>query len=587
MEIIMDKFKSFLASKWHIIVMVVLVIVISYPALFMVMAKGHDLNFHLMRGEGIRQDISLRNFPVRMQSNWIDGYGYPVSILYGDIFLYLFAFFRMCQFALMPAFRLFIVCVNTATVIIAYNSFKTIFEKKETALVSTILYATAPYRLVDEYVRSAVGETLTIVFLPAVVACICVIYREEEAKTRRKASLILSLVITSIICAHTLTTSMLGVVIVPGFLAGLFLFDKKGDRLKRFWNMVTAAIVTAFLAAFFLVPFMDFYLNAGIEFALDNGMNIQGEGLTLWEMFNFYGNPFGGDGSDIQKSPGIVLMTVLICAVIFIIVSTIKKRYVKDQRRIVFETVFAIVLMFMTSCVFPWNFIEYNVPLGGVLTAIEFPMRYMAFALVFLAMLAGDMFNVLTDTIKEKCEVVRAKKIIVAIVSVAAIFCICNMINVCVHTVSYGKKALFMEVEDLGRWDYYALDFQLKNTDVKTPNLGIKQEGLLSMEVVSRDSNDWMIACVSGPDYGWIQLPMFNYPYYYAVDVEDPSKVFEIHEGANRTVGVLLPASYSGILHVYWREPMLWRIMELISAVTFLGILTLLFYDRIRKRIMK
>ena len=69
----MDKVRTFVRKEWHILVMIALIVIVSYPALFMVMAKGHDLDFHLMRAEGIRQDLSWSQIPVRMQSNWIDG----------------------------------------------------------------------------------------------------------------------------------------------------------------------------------------------------------------------------------------------------------------------------------------------------------------------------------------------------------------------------------------------------------------------------------------------------------------------------------------------------------------------------------
>lgn len=47
-----------------------------------------DLRVHLMRIEGIADQLRLGHVPVRMQSVWLDGYGYPISIYYGDIFLY-------------------------------------------------------------------------------------------------------------------------------------------------------------------------------------------------------------------------------------------------------------------------------------------------------------------------------------------------------------------------------------------------------------------------------------------------------------------------------------------------------------------
>ena len=53
-----------------------------------VATTGHDLIFHLYRIEGIAQGLIEGQFPVRMQTVQAAGYGYPVSIMYGDIFLY-------------------------------------------------------------------------------------------------------------------------------------------------------------------------------------------------------------------------------------------------------------------------------------------------------------------------------------------------------------------------------------------------------------------------------------------------------------------------------------------------------------------
>lgn len=51
-----------------------------------VATTGHDLIFHLYRIEGIAQGLIEGQFPVRMQTVQAAGYGYPVSIMYGDIF---------------------------------------------------------------------------------------------------------------------------------------------------------------------------------------------------------------------------------------------------------------------------------------------------------------------------------------------------------------------------------------------------------------------------------------------------------------------------------------------------------------------
>ncbi|MBR6159604.1 MAG: hypothetical protein IKQ40_04820 [Lachnospiraceae bacterium] len=556
-------------NKWLcVLLLIAAVIATSWPVLFMEVAKGHDLEVHLMRIEGILSDASWRNLPVRIQSKWLDGYGYPVSVLYGDLFLYVGAIFRKLGFPIITAYRLFVVCINTATITIAYLSFRTYFKNRMISTLSAILYACAAYRLVDEYVRSAVGETLTIVFLPAVAASVCMIFTKEDRAGRIKAAFLLALTLTAVTCSHTLTTSMLAVVLPPVCLAGLFVFCDKGKRLVRITDFVTAAVSFVLMSAFFIVPFLDYYLTVDIAFASDEKMSIQKHGVRLRHLFDFFSDPFKTADGDIQKTPGLILMAVLVCAVIYVIVSLTRKVYFEKHRRIVFELCVSLVIIFMSSHIFPWDFIENNMPLGNILTAIEFPMRYLAFAILLLSLLAGDLIY---GFIKSRTGKEDANRILAAICCVVCVLCIFNVVHLCIYNRTFEKKARFMQEEDLGRWEYYAMDFQLKNTTVNDLDPGIKYEGLLDMEVLSRNSNDFLIRIDAGPEYGWVQLPVFNYKYYYACDLEDPSQVFEIHEGANRTVGVLLPGSYSGILHVYWREPALWIMAKIISLITFAG----------------
>ncbi len=57
----------------------------SLPVLIKRISRGHDLLFHFMRIEGLAEETRLNSFPVRLFSLWMDGYGYPISIYYGDL----------------------------------------------------------------------------------------------------------------------------------------------------------------------------------------------------------------------------------------------------------------------------------------------------------------------------------------------------------------------------------------------------------------------------------------------------------------------------------------------------------------------
>ncbi len=566
-----------LKRKWHIFALIILTVLISYPAMFMDIALGHDLNFHLFRIEGLLNDASFSNFPVRIQSDWLDGYGYPVSILYGDLFMYVGALYRKLGFSVINSYRLFIVTVNAATVAISYNSFRIIFKNKTLGVLSAVLYTTAAYRLVDEYVRCAIGETLTIVFLPAVALSVYLIFTSPDRHSRFRASLILAFTISAITCAHTLTTSMLAFILIPVCIAGLFIFCEKGDRLVRFFSFAEAAIITVLLTAFFTVPLADYYLTSDIDFASSGDMSIQLFGLNFADLFAFFVNPFFFDINEIkiQKTPGIALMLVFICAIVYIAVSLVKRRRFSHHRRIIFETVCTLILLVMTMQIFPWNYIEYNVPLGKILTSIEYPMRYLAFAILFMSLLAGDLLEGLYEAAAGSG--IKTKKLVITSTSVLiCLFGVFNVANLCVYNSQYKYKAYYETQEDLGRWEYYAMDFLLDHTTINDLPLEIKTEGMVSFDMLSREHNDFLLSVTTGPEYGWIELPVFNYKYFYAHDVSDPEKVFEIHEGMNRTVGVLLPGNYSGIVHVYMKEPLWWRIANYTSLISFIACLSYL-----------
>ena len=196
--------------KRYLLVILGITFIASIPV-FYTGLDGHDLIFHLMRIEGIARELSYGNFPVRISSAWMAEYGYPVSIYYGDVLLYIPAAFRMLGFTIDQAYKIFVLVMNFTGVVIAEQCFKRIFRRESTALLLTLVYVTASYRLVDVYIRTAVGEYCSLMFLPVIALAVYNIYCGQKNNTVNKNirnALILALGMTGIITAHVLSAEM-------------------------------------------------------------------------------------------------------------------------------------------------------------------------------------------------------------------------------------------------------------------------------------------------------------------------------------------------------------------------------------------
>ena len=80
------------------------------------------------------------------------------------------------------------------------------------------------------------------------------------------------------------------------------------------------------------------------------------------------------------------------------------------------------------------------------------------------------------------------------------------------------------------------------------------------------------ITCSTDQRDAYIEVPTFYYPGYVAVD--DSGKNYKlIRSDNNNRIRVELPEGFSGTIHVSYKEPLYFRICEVISLLAFIGLL--------------
>ena len=349
---------------------------------------GQDLGFHLMRIEGIAEGLENGVFPVKMQGLWMEGYGYPVSVYYGDFLLYIPALLRLCGVPVVAAYKIFVALVNLGTGLLALYSFRKIFGDDRVALVCAAAYLTAGYRLLNLYVRAAAGEYCAMMFLPLLAAAVWEIYRGKPAGIRERFSMatLLALALSGLIGTHLLTTEMAGVVLL---IVGLIFWKRTFSR-EVFPTLALACGETALLNLYFLVPFLDYYLHVPVYLnrVMEGVKQIQEDGASLFQLLAFWASPFqrGDASTHLIATPGPLLLAVPVVGLILLF-----------RRKLTRQTLLfwlgSLGLLLVSTCYFPWDFLAESSRVGQFLAQVQFPWRYVGPAALFLTLTLGSLFT--------------------------------------------------------------------------------------------------------------------------------------------------------------------------------------------------
>lgn len=551
---------AFRRHKNTLLLLVGIALLPSLPLLVQGIHSGHDVAFHLMRIEGIAQELQRGVFPVRLSSLWMDGYGYPVSIYYGDFLLYLPALLRLAGIPLVASYKWYIFCINLLTAVLAYVCFSRMGQKRWVALAACAAYVCAPYRMVNIYVRGAVGEYSAVTFLPVVALGVYQIYTADLSRRKElcRAALILALGMTGVLCTHLLSAEMAAIVIALVCL----LLARRTFRLRRILAYLLAVGETVLFSLFFLVPFLDYYANVSVRINTtleQSTQKIQYGGAYLGQYFSFFQNPIGQSSSDVaqrmQMTPGLVLMAALLLAVILWVNG-------KASRRLRLYTVLACLMLWLSSDLFPWDFLAAHSRLGNFLAQVQFPWRYLSFAILFLCLLLGEALAQLPAWSPAAARALSPA----AVLAVGAVMPLFFLSAYC----NNASLFLYYDTAELNTYSVSMGEYIREGTDEWYLSTDIQSTHVETAALLARDGTAMDLYCVTGDTAGTVELPLFHYKGYCAYD--DSGNTYEIFDGTNNVVAFQLPAHFDGNIHVRFRSPWYWRISEAVSLVSLLAL---------------
>lgn len=535
---------------------------------------GHDLKFHLTRIEGIATELSYGHFPVRISSVWMAEHGYPVSVYYGDVLLYIPAVLRLFGFNIDQAYKAFVLLLNAGGVLIAEVCFGKIFQKRSTSLLLTLVYMTASYRLVDVYIRTAVGEYCALIFLPLIALAAYNIYAEKENDTWKKNlknATILAFGMTGILTAHTLSAEMAAFALLLVVFA--FLWKKRIFATVRTYGI--AVLETLLFSAGFLVPFLDYYMNVPVEITDtvtgEAARTIQEKGANIGDFFAFFSDPFG-DWYTALFNPGLVLMLALAAGIALWAMK-------KAGKEIKILTVLSGLMLFMATNVFPWNSLAHDLKPFDLLAQVQFPWRYVGFAIIFLTILLGMVL--------ERTDIEKVLK-----VSKQMVIGVCAVISIGMTFVFTGyyadnlERNVYYDTANIGTWAVMGEEYLRSGTHIENLDGKIHMDGGTEYaELVTRKGCELDVSCKTGAEEGTVILPVLNYKGYQVTD--EKGNEYEISDSEENLITVTLPAQFEGTIFLRFEEPVSWTASFAVSAVSLLGTAVFLSAGKIRQYIQK
>lgn len=356
----MEKLKNFLTKYWWLVT--ILLLIPACWALFVPGFYGASDDIHIAWLYELHRVILMGKIPPRFVPDLSFAFGYPLFNFVFPLPFYLAEILHLLGFNLVDSIKGLFFLSIPLSFLFMYLLLRQ-FISRSLSLAGAMLYIYAPYRAVDLYVRGAIGEVVSFIFLPLIILSIIKI---NNAKNLRWVG-IGGIAISSLVLSHNITAYMF---LPAAFLLILLQFfftpDKKAFIAKSFLMIFMGCLVSIY-----------FWLPAIIESGLmkyDTVFNFVDHFPTLLQLVTPYWGygasvPGPGDGMSFFLGTANILVAILGLIIAMSFWSGLTE---KVKPILIWAVISIVVSLFLMNyrSIFFWN----RIPL---LPYFQFPWRFL------------------------------------------------------------------------------------------------------------------------------------------------------------------------------------------------------------------
>ena len=214
---------------------------------------------HIARLMGTYQTITEGEFPPVIMSNFCNQFGYSWNIFYSPFTAYVPLIFRIFTSSFELVLKLFILLLSFLTGIAMYEFVSRVTKNRYAGILAAVIYMFAPYRLTDMYMRVAISELASFIFLPITFLGMYNIFNDEEKSIKK--SLILALGAVGLILSQIVIAMYVAILC---FIYVLVNIRKLKD--KQVWKMLGInLLLIILLTSFYLLPMLEHMMATDYE----------------------------------------------------------------------------------------------------------------------------------------------------------------------------------------------------------------------------------------------------------------------------------------------------------------------------------
>jgi len=541
--------KEKLKNNWKVLLVAALSLAIAWPVFVPGYFSHHD-DLQVIRVFEMRRCFIDFQIPCRWTPDMGYGYGFPLFNYYAPLAYYVggVASFALSYIA-SSKFIFFIVTLlaGVSMYLLASELFGS-----WAGLASGILYAYAPYRAVDIYVRGAVSESLAVAVIPLVFYAT---YKYRKNKSG-KSLVFIAVSFGLFMLSHNIMALIFMPFIVPWEVIGFSQVDFKTNLKVVFMYLLGFG-----LSAFFVLPafFERSLINTLglISYELDFRANYLAVGQLIKRSWGYVlQDPKLANSMSFQLGwPHIILVALSLIAFVYLFLKEGKKK-TKELRVVVFFGISLALSLFMThnKSTFIWEAVD-------ILKYVQFPWRFISVSILFASLLGGFFVTIF------KKPFINYISLFIAMVTVILNFEYFRPEKLYNLTDAQKLSGESFEVQKKGALLDY-LPVGAKEPKSKAPDFPEFGLGEGKVTDYQTRSNYWSFSVDVTSDLGTIEVPIFDFPNW-QISIDGRSITH-----SKTPWGTILLEVQKGRHFIYarFKDTLLRRVSNLISLISVLSV---------------